>query len=313
MIALIPTDFPVPVAPAMSRCGILARSAMTGRPSRSRPSVTGSSRSSPDQRSSSRSSRRSTTRDLGFGTSTPTMSRPGIRATRIERALILRARSSARLTSRFILTPGRRRTPYWVTTGPVVRPATSPSTLNSASVSSSRSCSALSSPSPASIPLVRGASSSSTSHTGPSSFAPGARRGSTFLAGLSRPRESALPSPFTAFPAGSSRPLSTGSSTGCSGASILAADRRLGSAFRADSAAFTSAGECRSSRCSGCHAKVASVSADSARKPTSTAPAGPIPCGISTAKKPGMAPTNRPRSRRLSRSKIVTRPSTPAR
>ena len=47
-----------------------------------------------------------TTRDLGLGTSTPTMSRPGIRATRIERALILSARSSARLTSRFILTPG---------------------------------------------------------------------------------------------------------------------------------------------------------------------------------------------------------------
>ena len=36
------TDFPVPVAPAISRCGILARSATTGFPSRSRPSAIGS-------------------------------------------------------------------------------------------------------------------------------------------------------------------------------------------------------------------------------------------------------------------------------
>ena len=38
-----------------------------------------------------------------------------------------------------------------------------------------------------------------------------------------------------------------------------------------------------------------------------------MPCGISTAKKPGIAPTRRPSSRWLSRSNTVTRPSTPAR
>ncbi len=42
MIVFTQTDFPEPVAPAMSRCGIFARSAMTGLPSRSLPSAIGS-------------------------------------------------------------------------------------------------------------------------------------------------------------------------------------------------------------------------------------------------------------------------------
>ena len=42
MIVFTHTDFPEPVAPAMSRCGIFARSAMTGFPSRSLPSAIGS-------------------------------------------------------------------------------------------------------------------------------------------------------------------------------------------------------------------------------------------------------------------------------
>ncbi len=256
-------------------------------------------------------------RAFGFGTSTPTMSRPGMRATRIERALILSARSSARFTSRFILTPGRRRTPYCVTTGPVVRPATSPSTLNSASVSSSRSCSASSSPSPASMPLVRGAASSSTSQTGPRSFSPGARRGSGFFA-AGRPLAS-LPSPFasgfSAFAARSSSRTPTGPSTGGSSASFAAL--RLPSAFSpfaASGLALPSGSSgWRSSRCSGCHANVARVSAQSARKPASTAPATPIPLGIWTAKKPGTTPTIRPRNRSVSRSATVTWKSTPVR
>ena len=237
---------------------------MTGRPSRSRPSATGSSRSSAVHCSSSSSSRSTTTRDFGLGTSTPTMSRPGIRATRIDRALILRARSSARLTSRFILTPGLRRTPYWVTTGPVVRPATSPSTLNSASVSSSRSCRAFSSFSPASIALAGGSASSPRSHTGPSSFWPGARRGSGRFGVLPR---RALPSPLAADLGGaSSRGLAAGSSSGaaCASASALPPLRRnsplaAGSLARA---ASRGSSRWRSSRCSGCQAKVARVSAE---------------------------------------------------
>ena len=42
MIVFTQTDLPEPVAPAMSRCGIFARSAMTGLPSRSLPSAIGS-------------------------------------------------------------------------------------------------------------------------------------------------------------------------------------------------------------------------------------------------------------------------------
>ena len=42
MIVFTHTDLPEPVAPAMSRCGIFARSAMTGFPSRSLPSAIGS-------------------------------------------------------------------------------------------------------------------------------------------------------------------------------------------------------------------------------------------------------------------------------
>src|ERR1041384_6230077 len=41
MIVLIATDFPDPVAPAMRRWGILARSVTTGLPSRSRPRAIG--------------------------------------------------------------------------------------------------------------------------------------------------------------------------------------------------------------------------------------------------------------------------------
>ena len=40
-IALIPTDFPDPVVPATSKCGILARSTITGLPNMSFPSARG--------------------------------------------------------------------------------------------------------------------------------------------------------------------------------------------------------------------------------------------------------------------------------
>jgi len=42
MIVFTQTDLPEPVAPAISRCGIFARSVTTGCPSRSFPSATGS-------------------------------------------------------------------------------------------------------------------------------------------------------------------------------------------------------------------------------------------------------------------------------
>ena len=292
---------------------------MTGRPSRSRPSATGNSRSS-FHWSASSNSRNRTTRDCGLGTSTPTMSLPGMRATRIERALILSARSSAKLTSRFILTPGRRRTPYWVTTGPVVRPATSPSTLNSASVSSSRSCRTSSSPSLTACRLSGLVSSFWWSHTRGSSGSPSPPACSVFLSFRARALGSSFPSPRPSLcvtgTGGSPIRLAVASWTAAGTMSPLpGALFRLASVFCSalGTTDLPSAPGCRSSRCSGCQANVARVSADSARKPTSTAPAGPMPCGISTAKKPGITPTRRPRNRRLSRSKMVIRPSTPAR
>ena len=204
---------------------------MTGRPSRSRPSVTGSSRSSPDHRSSSSSSRSSTTRDLGFGTSTPTMSRPGMRATRIERALILRARSSARVTSRFILTPGAEPNAvlgHHRARGPpghvaldlelgqrLLEPLLQRVELAFAGVD----------------PLVRGASSSSTSQTGPSPSLAGARRGSAFLAPALAPSRVGLAVALHGLPGGLLAPSEHRLFDRLLRRLVLAADRRLGSAF----------------------------------------------------------------------------------
>src|SRR6185503_16469609 len=86
------TDFPDPVAPAMSRCGIFARSAMTGRPSRSLPSAIGSAARAFWKSRDSISSRNATISAFGFGTSTPTAPFPGIGATmrmRCARILLL--------------------------------------------------------------------------------------------------------------------------------------------------------------------------------------------------------------------------------
>ena len=71
---------------------------------------------------------------MGFGTSTPTAPRPGIGATmRIDAARIARARSFERFANCRTFTPGAGSISYCVTTGPVVRPTSSPSTRNVAS------------------------------------------------------------------------------------------------------------------------------------------------------------------------------------
>ena len=107
MMVLMVTDLPVPVAPAISRCGILARSATTGFPSRSRPSAIGSAARPPAPTPPiSSSSRRVTIRAIGLGTSTPTAPLPGIGATRIDGARMVIARSSASATIRPAFTPG---------------------------------------------------------------------------------------------------------------------------------------------------------------------------------------------------------------
>ena len=91
-MALMQTDFPEPVAPAMSRCGILARSETSGRPETSLPSAIGSSALAPAQSSLSKISRRPTGVGCRFGTSTPTAALPGMGARmRTDWALMPRA------------------------------------------------------------------------------------------------------------------------------------------------------------------------------------------------------------------------------
>ncbi len=179
----MPTDLPVPVAPAISRCGILARSAMTGRPSRSSPSVTGSNRSSAVHCSSSSSSRKHHHARLGIrhlDAHHVAAGNPGhahrARA-HLEGQVVGEGNQPIHLDA--------RAEPHAVLRDyrPVVRPATSPSTLNSASVPSSRSCSSSSSASPASMRGCVAASSRSTSQTSPLHLA-GGRLASAFFGPL---------------------------------------------------------------------------------------------------------------------------------
>ncbi len=77
---LMQTDLPEPVAPAMSRCGILVRSEMSGLPETSLPSAMGSSALALLQSSLSRISRMPTAVGCWLGTSTPTAALPGMGA-----------------------------------------------------------------------------------------------------------------------------------------------------------------------------------------------------------------------------------------
>jgi len=74
------TDLPEPVAPAISRWGILARSETSGLPDTSLPRAMGISAFNEAQSSLSISSRIPTGVGFWFGTSTPTAALPGIGA-----------------------------------------------------------------------------------------------------------------------------------------------------------------------------------------------------------------------------------------
>ena len=76
---LMHTDLPEPVAPAISRWGIFARSETSGLPLTSLPSAMGRSALAPTQSSDSRISRRPTVVAFWLGTSTPTAALPGNR------------------------------------------------------------------------------------------------------------------------------------------------------------------------------------------------------------------------------------------
>ena len=136
MIVLMHTDLPEPVAPAIRRWGILARSATTDSPSRFLPRAMGSTRLLRWYSSPSTRSRMCTMRGIGLGTSIPTAAFPGMGATmRSEGARMASARSSASDAMRPTFTPGPGATSYCVTTGPTVRPAIAPSTRNVCNVS----------------------------------------------------------------------------------------------------------------------------------------------------------------------------------
>ena len=155
------------------------------RPSRSSPSVTGSSRSSADhcsclQQLAQRHHARLRVRHLDAHHVPPGNAGHADRArAHLERQVVGEVDQPVHLDAR-----GRSRTPYCVTTGPVVRPATSPSTLNVAPAS------------PRAAPAARrarlrrhrcpwcaGPRAAPRSQTGPRSFSPGARRGSGFFGG----------------------------------------------------------------------------------------------------------------------------------
>ena len=117
-MVLIPTDLPEPVVPAISKCGMRARSAITGAPLISLPSAKGSLPGLRCQLSSPNISERNTVSRLALGISMPITLRPGTVAMRTAIRLMDRAISSARPITRADLVPGAGSNSYSVTTGP---------------------------------------------------------------------------------------------------------------------------------------------------------------------------------------------------
>ncbi len=97
------TLLPVPVEPAISKCGMAARSVTRMRPCRSRPmasvSLLGEFRNSGD----SMISRSAMVWRLMLGTSMPMVDFPGMRSIKIDSAWSARQRSSVRLMMRLYL------------------------------------------------------------------------------------------------------------------------------------------------------------------------------------------------------------------
>ncbi len=132
-MAFTQTDLPEPVAPAMRRWGVWARSMNLASPAMSLPRTTGISIFAALKDSASMSSRRETMERVAFGTSMPTACLPGIGATmRTLEAASRRAMLSARVVILESFTPGAGRISNIVMTGPLRMPVTSASILNSA-------------------------------------------------------------------------------------------------------------------------------------------------------------------------------------
>jgi len=138
MIEFMQTDLPDPVAPAISRWGIFARSETSGLPDTSRPSAIGSSAFASTQSSLSSSSRIPTGVGCMFGTSTPTAAFPGMGASmRTDCARIPRAMFLSRPAIFSTRTPAAGTTSYRVITGPTWISPIFTSTPNSLRIRSS--------------------------------------------------------------------------------------------------------------------------------------------------------------------------------
>ena len=134
---LSPTDLPEPVVPATSRCGIAARSATIGSPAMFLPRIIGRLPGASAKSAEEASSLKEIVWRSALGSSMPITVLPGIGETRAEIALMLRAMSSARPTTRLALMPGAGSSSYMVTTGPARTAVISPLTLKSSSTFSS--------------------------------------------------------------------------------------------------------------------------------------------------------------------------------
>ena len=145
MIELMQTDFPDPVAPAISRCGISRRSATILFPEMSFPTTNSMMDEASMNSSLSMRSRMSTGAGFSFSTSIPTAALPGIGASiRMLLALMLSAISSESLVMLATFTPVAGCTSYLVTEAPCVTLmtlASTPKFLSVLSRSSARSCS----------------------------------------------------------------------------------------------------------------------------------------------------------------------------
>ena len=130
------TDFPEPVEPAISKCGVFERSMTCASPWMSFPNMTGTAIFLYSGNSCSMISRKATTARSLLGTSIPTARFPGIGATmRTDFAAKRKAILSCSVTILLSFTPGAGKISNIVTTGPFRMPVTSALILNSSSVS----------------------------------------------------------------------------------------------------------------------------------------------------------------------------------
>ena len=105
IMALMATDLPLPVEPAMSTWGMAARSAVTMRPLMSLPMAMVRRDLALWNSSDSRQSRRWMVSRRWLGTWMPTVFLPAMRSMRMLSARMARQRSSARPVTREYLTP----------------------------------------------------------------------------------------------------------------------------------------------------------------------------------------------------------------